>query len=213
MDFAQARKAMVDSQLHTSGIFDRGLLAAMGAVPREAFLPPERRAVAYIDDHHRLNAHGRFLPDPSTFGRLVQLAEIGADDSVLVVGSGPGYSLSVIARLAASVTGLENDPGLNTVARQGCAGVTGVEIIEGELAALGARQFNVIVVEGALEREPAELASHLLPAGRLVALVRDKGVGIARLMRRTQGGIETTSHFNATLPVLFREAGEPAFIF
>ncbi|UYO00060.1 MAG: methyltransferase domain-containing protein [Devosia sp.] len=213
MDFAQARKAMVDSQLHTSGIFDRRLLTAMGTVPREAFLPAERRAVAYIDDHHRLNESGRFLPDPSTFGRLVQLAEISAGDSVLVVGSGTGYSLCVIARLAASVTGLESDPALNAMARQACAGITGIEIVEGEMPALAARQFDVIVVEGALESVPADLAALLRPDGRLVALVRDKGVGIARLMRRVQGGVETTSHFNATLPVLFKGAGEPAFIF
>ena len=72
VDFAQARRAMVDNQLRTRNVTDRRLLAAMLAVEREAFLPPARQALAYIDEAHDLG-HGRALPAPAPFAKLVQL--------------------------------------------------------------------------------------------------------------------------------------------
>src|SRR3569833_3573996 len=97
IDFAQARKTMVDNQLRTSGSTDRRLLAAMGEVPREAFVPAARRGLAYIDEAQPLGGRRRLGP-PAPFAKLIQLAAVEHTDRVLDVGCGSGYSRAVLAR-------------------------------------------------------------------------------------------------------------------
>ena len=113
-DFTAARTKMVDNQLRTQSVTDYDVLAAMGAVPREQFLPPASRALAYIDSDLPLTAAAadgpaRYMMEPAPLARLVQLAEVGEADVVLVVGCGTGYSAAVLARLANSVVALEQD--------------------------------------------------------------------------------------------------------
>src|SRR5690606_1584450 len=118
-DFAQARKAMVDHQLRTRDITDRRLLAAMGKVTREAFVPEARRSLAYVDRPQQLveEPGGRALRAPTPFARLVQLAGVGANDRVLDIGCGSGYSTAVLAELAAAVVGVEATAALAETAR------------------------------------------------------------------------------------------------
>ena len=118
-DFAAARKKMVENQLRTSSITDRRLLAVMAQLPREQFVPAERRDLAYIDEGHRLPAAGapRYLAPPAPFARLVQLADIGSGDRVLDVGCGTGYSAAVLASLAAHVVATESELQLAAAAR------------------------------------------------------------------------------------------------
>ena len=126
-DYADARRKMVDCQLRTNDVTDHELLKAMGAVPRESFVPASRAALAYIDDDLPVESSDgrRFLMRPATFGKLVQLAEIGPDDVVLLIGGASGYEAAVLARLAGSVVMLECDPDLARTAastvRQRCA--------------------------------------------------------------------------------------------
>eukprot|EP01037_Dinobryon_pediforme_P033465 gene33465-38908_t len=115
-NFASARRTMIDNQIRTTDVTDARVIAAFGATPRELFVPGQRRELAYIDEAHRLatsaNHPQRWLMSPSPFAKLVQLAEVASTDRVLVVGSGSGYSVAVLAHLAASVVGLEADPAL-----------------------------------------------------------------------------------------------------
>ena len=110
-DYAQSRTRMVDNQLRTNDVTDHRILDAMQSIPRERFVPASKRAIAYIDEDLPVGAEetGRFLMKPHIFGKLVQLAHIGSDDVVLIVGAGTGYSSAVIAKLAASVVALEED--------------------------------------------------------------------------------------------------------
>ncbi|MDH3663027.1 MAG: protein-L-isoaspartate O-methyltransferase, partial [Alphaproteobacteria bacterium] len=85
MDTVQARTNMVDNQLKTNRIDDPTVLAAMGAVPRELFLPKALHGVAYADEDLLL-PDGQFVIEPLVFARLLQAAAIGRDDIVLVVG-------------------------------------------------------------------------------------------------------------------------------
>ncbi len=114
LNYARARDMMVDCQLRTNTVVDLTLLAAMGSIPRERFVPAGRRTLAYMDEDLKISAAGdepRYLMEPSSFGRLVQLADIQPDELVLVVGCGYGYSCAVIARLAGAVVGVETGDG------------------------------------------------------------------------------------------------------
>src|SRR6185436_12168162 len=132
--FAAARHNMVESQVRPNGITDHRIIDAMALVEREAFVPDERRTIAYLDEDVELK-EGRFLIEPMAFARMIHLALIKPTDRVLVVGAGTGYGAKVIAMLAKSVVALESDSELAGFAREFLAGATNVEVVEGNLAA------------------------------------------------------------------------------
>src|SRR5690242_2411363 len=99
---AAARFNMIEAQIRPSNVTDPRILAALDAVARERFVPSASRALAYADVPVPV-APGRFLLDPRSFAKLLQLAGVTADDKVLDVGCGTGYSAAVLARMASSV--------------------------------------------------------------------------------------------------------------
>ena len=111
MSYAAARLNMLDTQVRVNDVTDARIQAAMGAIPRERFVPSARAALAYADVPVQI-APQRYLLDPRSFAKLLQLARIEPDDSVLDVGCGTGYSSAVIAHMAKSVVALEQDADL-----------------------------------------------------------------------------------------------------
>ncbi len=215
-DFATARLRMVDNQVRTGGVTDHRILTAMGEVRREAFLPADREALAYADVVHALGAD-RFLAAPAPFAKLLQLAEIAATDRVLDVGAGTGYSTAVLSQLGVHVTGLEPNAELAGKARANlaAAGVTNAEIsgagFDGE--GLPRDHFDVIIVEGALDAEPAPLFHLLRDAGRLVVLIDAGGSAVAHIFVKSGGEVAGRSEFNTTLPPLAAAPRAETFVF
>lgn len=213
IDFEAARRIMVDNQLRTSNVTDRRVLQAMGTVPRERFVPAERRALAYADIVQDLG--GRSLAAPATFAKLLQLAEVQHGDHVLDIGIGTGYSAAVLSHLAASVTGLESDAALATRARQNLAEMAAspVHVLEGPLTGeTVTERYDLIFVEGALQAVPETLFERLKEGGRLVALLGTGGAGVAHIFVRSGRDVASRSAFNATLPPLLPPA-PAAFVF
>jgi hypothetical protein len=134
-DFAVQRQNMVESQVRPNGITDARVIDAMAAVPRELFVPEERRALAYMDEDVLVavtpDGGRRWLMEPMTFARLLQLAEIGPGEVVLDVGCATGYSTAVIAALAESVIAVEEDQVLaeEATARLGELGITNAAVV------------------------------------------------------------------------------------
>jgi len=213
-DFDRARKVMVDNQLRTAGITDRRVLAAMGEVPRERFVPEVRKGLAYIDEAIAVGA-GRKIPAPAPFAKLVQLAEIETGDHVLDLGCVTGYSAAVLGHLAGSVVAVETDATLATSARSALAGAGNVTVVEGplETAGKGNGPYDVIVLEGAVTEVPEALFSQLKPSGRLVALVASPGQpAVAHLFARSGKGIASRAAFDAILSPLATKRGD-GFVF
>ncbi|HEY4200791.1 MAG TPA: protein-L-isoaspartate O-methyltransferase [Devosiaceae bacterium] len=218
-DFTRARTVMVDNQLRTSSITDRHLLAVMGQVPRERFVPEQRQALAYIDEAHALTASPspRYLAAPAPFARLVQLAEIGEGDSVLDIGCGTGYSVAVLAGLAARVTGVESDGALVVAARDNLSAldITNAEIVEAPLLVgpkVGAG-YDIVVVEGAVDEVPPALLAHLKEGGRLVALIRRGATASANVFTKAEGAVTARAAFDTSLPSLAVPKPAEAFVF
>lgn len=216
-DFDVARRMMVDNQLRTINVTDRRLLAALGRVPRERFVPEARQAIAYADTVHPLGG-GRALAAPGPLAQLLQLAEVGSGDSVLDVGCGTGYAAAVLGQLAARVTGLEPDAELAASARQVLAelGADNVEVVESALdgSGLEAGAYDVIVLEGSVAAVPAPLLRLLADNGRLVALVRAAGTApVAHVFVRSGDEVTARMAFNASMPPLQLPAREESFIF
>ena len=105
-DYTQQRINMVESQVRTNDVTDVRIQNAMRAIPRELFVPEEKRPLTYADTVLQLE-NGRFLLDPRTFSKLAELAQIAPGDRVLDVGCATGYSTAVLGQLAPNVIGLE----------------------------------------------------------------------------------------------------------
>ena len=218
-DFARVRKMMVENQLRTSNITDKRVLAVMGEVPREMFVPEARRDLAYIDEAHRLPAEGapRYLPPPAPFGRLLQIAGINTGNTVLDLGCGTGYSTAVLANLAIKVVAVETDASLAAVAEANLAALSihNVTVIVGpvELGAAKHGPFDVIMLEGAVDAVPPALFAQLRDEGRLVALVRQGATAVANVYVKSGGDVAARGEFNASLPSLFPEKRSADFVF
>lgn len=214
VDYSAARKAMVDHQVETSSVNDPALLSAMRRIPRELFLAPERRPLAYSDAHHPI-ANGRFLSAPAVFARLVQLAAIEPTDRVLDFCPGTGYSTAILSALAAQVMAFEPDQALNRSARQTLSGLdlANVTVLPSDTPETNLAVFDVIVIETAVFDIPDLLLDRLAVNGRLVALVRQGPIGVATLCTRTPDGVTRFAAFNATLPLGAQEQPTENFVF
>lgn len=207
-DFTQSRIRMVDTQLRTNDVTDHRVLDAIQEVPRERFVPSARRSVAYIDQDIPVQADGagRYLLKPHIFGRLVQLADVKEDDVVLVVGCSTGYSVAVLAKIAQSVVGLEGDQALVEAATATLVdlGIENGAVIQGELAEGCASEgpYDVILIDGAVERLPDALTAQLKDGGRLVTIEGRGGSGSARIYTRSGDSISGRFAFNAAAHVL-----------
>lgn len=175
-NFEHMRRAMVASQLRTTGVNDPRVLAALGEVPRERFVPHDRIAAAYADAVLPLG-HGREMNSPIALGRLLTEASLTGDERAMVVGSAAGYAAAVVARLARSVVALEEEPALVASARSALAG-TGVLIAEGPLTkgwTTGA-PYDFILIDGAVEYVPQSLVDQLADGGTLACALLENGV-------------------------------------
>ena len=217
MDFAAARANMVDCQLRTNKVRDARLLHAFETVPRELFVPENRRSIAYVDEDLQLSP-GRFLIEPMVLARLLHAANITPEDLVLEIGGASGYGSVILAYLGATVVSLESDKDLAAAAAaaQAKLGIGNVLIVVGPLRHGYDKQapYNVIVINGAVSEIPAAITDQLAEGGRLVGVVReDTGPGQAVLVERHGANISRRVLFDAATPVLPEFERTPGFVF
>jgi protein-L-isoaspartate(D-aspartate) O-methyltransferase len=219
VDFAQARRMMVDSQLRTFDVNDIALLDAMGSVPRERFAAAGRENLAYIDQDILVaaGAERRFMLSPMVQARLIQALALEPGRKVLDVACGLGYSSAVIAELGVEVIGLESAEEIAGEARRRLAsiGLAGVTVAVGPLdkGLAGEAPFDAILVNGAVERRPDALLSELADGGRLVCIMGRGRSAEATLFVRTGDSFGLRSLFDAAAPSLAAFQQDPGFVF
>ena len=187
-NFKQMRKAMVVSQLRTTEVSDRRVIAAMSHIAREDFVPPAQRSFAYADRGVQIG-EGRALNPPLTTGRLLNVAHITKADNVLLIGAATGYTAALLAQLAGSVLAVEQNATLAASALRNLKDFDNVKVETGNHAdgwrALA--PYSVIVVDGLVEQIPQTIIDQLAPDGRIVASIMHDGVPRLAL-GRTAGG-------------------------
>jgi protein-L-isoaspartate(D-aspartate) O-methyltransferase len=188
-EFAAARARMVAQQIADREISDPQVLAAMGAVPREAFVPPSERAFAY-DDHPLPIGDGQTISQPYIVALTTEALRLAGGERVLEIGTGCGYAAAVLGHIAAEVHTVERLASLAESARDNLArlGIANVHVHTGD-GTLGwpeAAPYDAIAVTAAGPEVPAALKAQLKPGGRLVMPVGDRYGYQQELLRWTR---------------------------
>ena len=208
-DFSLARRAMVDNQLRPQGVADRAVLAAMGRIERERFVPDKNRPLAYFDRPLPIG-EGRSMMPPAALGRLLSEVAPMPGQRALVIGSGTGYSAAVLHEIGLDVVALEADQALASAAR-----AAGVDTVVGELAKgwPKAAPYDLILLDGAVEEIPAALGKQLAPDGLIAGAIDDRGVTRLFIGSCANGAIGWRSIADADVEPLPGFERPKAFIF
>jgi protein-L-isoaspartate(D-aspartate) O-methyltransferase len=181
---------MVDRQLRRREIEDERVLEAIGRVPRELFVPAGLRRRAYADSALPIG-EGQTISQPWIVAAICQALRLEGDERVLEVGSGSGYSTSVLALLAREVIGIELLPALAAGARRaiGELGLGNAEVIVGDggLGLPDRAPFDAIAVHAAAPGEPRTLLGQLVEGGRLVVPIATGSADVLTVFRREGG--------------------------
>lgn len=189
IDHTSARHEMVERHLRARGLVDDRVLAAMGSVPREHFVPRWRRASAYADQPLEIGA-GQTISQPYVVAATLEMAQIGSDDRLLDVGTGSGYGAAVASLVAREVFTVERlrelgKPAARRLARLGYHNVQ-VHIGDGSLGWPEHAPYDVIVAGAAGPAIPSAWKAQLRDGGRIVAPIGD--LWAQRLVRVTRDG-------------------------
>lgn len=178
---------MVEAQLARRGIRDPYVLDAMRHVPRDAFVEPESRDLAYEDCPLSIG-EGQTISQPYIVALMLEAAEIKPTDRILEVGVGSGYAAAVLSRIASEVYGVERFASLigearARFARLGCENVQ-VRCGDGTLGWPEAAPFDAILVAASADGVPPPLKEQLALGGRLVMPVNDRGQLFRQSLRK-----------------------------
>lgn len=207
---------MIGQQLRAWDVLDARVLDVMAALPRELFVPPDWRALAYADTEIPLG-HGKCLAAPKIQGRALQALLPQPGERVLEIGSGTGYLTACLARLAGTVTGVELHAGLAAAARRNLAalGIENVAVVEGDgLAMEFPEAFDVVCVNGSLPGSADGLGHLLTIGGRMFVVTGRPPIMEARRVTRV-GETEWRSEnvFETCLPPLENARPTAEFVF
>ena len=180
-EFSLVRRNMVDNQLRPTRVTDQFILEAMSVIPRERFVPENKKSMAYIDEDIEV-APGRFLMEPIVLARLLQELELTSNKSVLNVGCATGYDAAVLGKLVGSVVAIESDPALMAFASEAIneLAIDNVAVVEAPLdeGYQAESPYDAILISGAITEVPSKKANELILDGRLAAVIGNSDVGV-----------------------------------
>lgn len=193
---------MVEQQIRPWEVLDQDVLDLLYAVPREEFVPPQYRALAFGDMEIPLG-EGERMWAPKIEARVMQALAVQRTERVLEVGTGSGYLTALLAHRAAHVTSLEIRPSLAgfgraNLARHGRPNVT-VEVGDAACGYPNGAPYDVIVLTGSTPQLPQSLLDEVAPGGRLFAVVGEAPVMTATILHRAAGGAFRTVELFETL--------------
>lgn len=217
MNFELARFNMVEQQIRTWDVLDERVLALVGRMPREDFVPPAYRKLAFADMNIPLG-HGQAMMAPKVEARMLQTLEIDPNDTILEVGTGSGYVTALLASLSKHVYSVEIAPELQVQAGPKLAAhnIRNVSLSLGDAARGWVRQapYDVIAVTGSVPILPEEFRQQLKIGGRLFVIVGKSPAMEARLIRRLDAGSwAESSLFETDLPPLLNARAPDQFVF
>jgi protein-L-isoaspartate(D-aspartate) O-methyltransferase len=216
MDFAQARDLMVESQVRPNDVTDARILHAMRTLPRERFVPAQRRSLAYADMEVEV-APGRTLMRPRDLSKMLQALGPQPHERALELAGGTGYGAAILARCCKDVIAHDADPNLSFAAQaalESC-GLANAKTVSDPTVSGWADDapYDVILLNGSAEIVPDAWLEQLAPNGRLGVVVRAGAAGSARIYTKSGEVAAYRVAFDAAPPVVSGLEKPPAFVF
>ena len=217
MDYAAARRHMVDCQVRPNDVTDLRLQAAMETTPREIFLPVELRDQAYVEQEIEY-APGRSLLTARDFSKLVAAADPQPDELVLNALCGSGYSTAILAQLSEMVVSLEGNEDLASQAQENLTtlSLSNAAVITGAATDGAPDQgpFDLIFVGAPIAQTPEKLLAQLKDGGRLATIFHENGVSRGVLFKRSGDAVARADVFDAAATTIAPGFEAPkAFVF
>ena len=188
-----ARKAMIDSQLRTSGVNADWVLRRMGAVERERFVPEPARGFAYIDRAIALG-NGRHLAAPVVLGLMLQEAKPLPGDKALLVDGGSGYLAELLRPLVGSLEVISPEDAVTKSPRK-------------------AGDLTLLVIDGAIEELPESLVRRLADDARVVTGLMRNGLSRLAIGRKAAGQVVLLPLAELGIPALSEFAAPKGWSF
>ena len=213
-DIEQARFHMIEQQIRPWDVLDAEILALLGRVKREQFVPLAHKGLAFVDmeipllgSDEEAMRQGHCMLAPKVEARLLQDLQLKPVDRVLEIGAGSGYMAALLAHRAARVITLEIEPRLARMARENLqrTGVTNAEVREADGASALPTEgpFDAILLSGSLAQVPHGLLEQLKVGGRLAAIVGMEPMMRANFITRTgEGSYKTVQPWDTVAPRL-----------
>ena len=204
-DYKMRRQIMVDTQIRPSDVTKFPIIDAFLSVPREKFVPDGKREAAYIGENFQIG-QSRVILEPRTLAKLLDALDVNNDELVLDIGTGLGYSSAVISLVAEVVIAVEDDSNLASEAEEilseiGADNVV-VEVNKLEEGAPEHGPYDVIIIQGGVEKIPGSILKQLKNGGRVGAIFIEEGLGTAKIGFKLNDKINWRYSFNAAAPVL-----------
>ena len=212
--YSARRVMMVDTQVRPQDVTKFPIIEAMLAVPREVYVPSDKREAAYVGENLPLGGD-RVMLEARTLAKMLDALNIQPSEVVLDIGCGLGYSAAVIARMADAVVAVEEHEALAAEAQRVLAaeGVDNAAVITGPAADGCAKcgPYDVITLQGGVEMVPQALIDQLKDGGRIAALFMDGALGAMKIGHKTGTKMVWRFAFNAAAPVMAGFASRHAF--
>jgi protein-L-isoaspartate(D-aspartate) O-methyltransferase len=194
-DFSEERRQMVERQLRRRGIRDQRVLDAMAQIPREEFVPPDSRLIAYFDEPIDLGFR-QTISQPYMTALMAELLELNGSETILEVGTGSGYAAALLGALAQRVVTIELIPRLAAIARQNLTRTgRGANVLvvsgDGSMGYPPLAPYDAISVAAGAPDVPHALLDQTKDPGRLVIPVGERSDQELRVIRKRDGQIET----------------------
>jgi protein-L-isoaspartate(D-aspartate) O-methyltransferase len=216
-DSEKARFNMIEQQIRPAEVLDQRVLEVIANTPREAFVSPSYRELAFSDLNVPL-PNGQLMMKPIMEARLLQALDIQPADSILEIGTGSGYFTALLAKLGDKVQSVEIDAAIMASAQEklDTQGIDNVTLIHGD-AARGWDQsgpFDVIAITGSLPILPDSFQQQLTIGGRMVAIVGQSPVMQVQLITRIDDTqFSTECLYETDFPALINAEQPQAFVF
>lgn len=205
IDHAASRTVMVDTQVRPSDVTKFPIIDALLSIRREAFVPENKRNVAYAGGDISLG-QGRVILEPRSFAKILDALDVQRQDLVLDIGSGLGYSAAVLAHMADAVVAVEEDEDMAREAEENLRqeGVDNAVVEIGPLANGAAKHgpYDIICIQGAVEVVPDSILDQLKEGGRIAAIFSEGTMGEVRIGYKSGDRVSWRMSFNAGAPLL-----------
>ena len=207
---------MIESQLRPNNIIDENLILAFQKVKQENFLPEELKKLSYIDDHIRFSKKS-FILKPLIFAKFLNILKLESADTVLEIGSGGGYTASLLSSLVNNVYSVEEDKDVYDLTIKN---IKNNKFINIKNFCCNYKQLNIpelkfdkIIINGSVNGDPVNLLEKLKNNGKLICILKVDSSSNIYLYNKKEKGYEKLKITNANAPILINYIDKEEFNF